>query len=111
MSKSLVVFMLTCILGVATTALAGDVTGTGPDGGIVVWLEGSLSREVPKPISIAQRGVKFSPELAVAVVGQTVSFPNEDNVAHNVYSSSATKKLNLGVYEKGETRSMAFDTA
>jgi plastocyanin len=109
MSKSLFILMLTCTLAVAASAAAGEVAGTVADGAIVVWLEGSLPRDVPKPISIAQRGVKFSPELAVAVVGQTISFPNEDNVAHNDYSASETKKLNLGVYEKGETRSVTFD--
>jgi plastocyanin len=113
MSKSLSIIALTlviaCTLVVAASAAAGEVIGSASDGAIVVWLEGSLPHDVPKPISIAQHGVKFSPDLAVAVVGQTVQFPNEDNVAHNVYSASAAMKLNLGVYEKGETRSVTFD--
>ncbi|HXH41441.1 MAG TPA: plastocyanin/azurin family copper-binding protein [Thermoanaerobaculia bacterium] len=113
MSKSLFIIacilVIVCTIGVAASAAAAEVIGTVSNGEIVVWLEGGLPHEVPKPISVAQRGVKFDPDLAVVVVGQTVQFPNDDNIAHNVYSASATMKLNLGVYEKGETRSVTFD--
>jgi hypothetical protein len=37
-----------------------------------------------------------------------VSFPNEDNVFHNLFSLSAPQPFNLGRYPRGETRSQLF---
>ncbi len=39
--------------------------------------------------------------------GQTVTFKNEDNVAHNVFSKGA--KFNLKIQAPGEQKSFAFD--
>jgi hypothetical protein len=43
------------------------------------------------------------------VAGQTVSFPNQDDVAHNVFSLSPSKKFKLGIYPKGDTREVTFE--
>jgi plastocyanin len=43
------------------------------------------------------------------LVGTTVDFPNSDPVYHNVFSVSAAKKFDLGLYPQGETRSTTFD--
>src|SRR6266850_786885 len=103
-------FMIGALL-VASAAVAGEVTGNSGSDYAVVWLEGTLPKEIPAPLTVAQRGVRFTPDFAIVVVGQRVDFPNDDSVAHNVYSGSATKQLNLGVYEKGESRSVTFDQA
>jgi hypothetical protein len=42
-------------------------------------------------------------------VGSTVSFPNYDQVFHNVFSISKSKAFDLGFYKSGETREMKFD--
>jgi plastocyanin len=102
-------WFIIALLLVSSVAVAGDGTGNAGGGYAVVWLEGALPRSVPPPMSIAQRDVRFAPDFAIVVAGQRVDFPNDDNVAHNVYSGSATKQLNLGVYEKGESRSATFD--
>ena len=39
--------------------------------------------------------------------GQTVTFKNEDNVAHNVFSKGA--KFNLKIQAPGEQKSFVFD--
>jgi plastocyanin len=92
--------------------LAGNIRGkiTGKVGNAVVWVEGIQGFQVPtnKP-SISQRGLRFFPSLLVVVTGQTVQMPNDDNVAHNVYSFSSTKKFNLGIYPKGENREVTFE--
>src|SRR5215510_14092004 len=98
-------------LGVSQ-AIAGNIKGkvTGQVGAVVVWVEGVQGSEVPanKP-SISQRGMRFFPSLLVVVVGQTVQMPNDDNVAHNVFSFSPTKKFNLGIYPKGEIKEVKFE--
>jgi len=106
----------------ASTALAGEVKGkvSGSPGNkgdkaeetesIVVWIEGVDGAAAPKePVKISQKGAQFSPRFSVAVVGQDVEMPNNDNIAHNVYSKSAPKSFNLGVYPKGESKTVVFD--
>jgi plastocyanin len=75
-----------------------------------VWIDGPSASALPKarPV-LSQRNVQFSSPLLLVVVGQTVDMPNEDDVAHNVYSSSPAKLFNLGIYPKGGTRQVTFD--
>jgi plastocyanin len=75
-----------------------------------VWIDGLSASALPeeRPV-LSQRSVQFSSPLIVVVAGQTVDMPNEDDVAHNVYSSSAAKPFNLGIYPKGGTRHVTFD--
>lgn len=58
---------------------------------------------------ISQKNARFDPPLAVVVKGQTVDFPNDDNIDHNVFSFSKVKKFDLGIYPKGEKKSLVFD--
>jgi hypothetical protein len=48
--------------------------------------------------------------VLVVPAGTTVDFPNGDPMLHNVFSTSAAKKFDLGMYDQGETRSVTFDT-
>jgi hypothetical protein len=50
------------------------------------------------------------PHVLPVLVGTTVTFPNHDEVPHNVYSSSRAKIFNLGIYPKGVSRQVTFDT-
>lgn len=77
---------------------------------VVVWVEGPRASAPPADhLVLSQRSVQFSSPLLVVVAGQIVDMPNEDDVAHNVYSSSAAKPFNLGIYGKGEAKSVTFD--
>ncbi len=59
--------------------------------------------------SMHQKNASFTPPFLVAVKGQSVDFPNDDPFDHNVFSFSAAKKFDLGVYPKGQTKSVTFD--
>ena len=77
---------------------------------VVVWVEGIQKFEVPKEKpQISQKDAQFTPSFLVVVAGQTVEMPNNDNIAHNVFSFSPTKKFNLGIYPKGESKDVTFD--
>lgn len=77
---------------------------------VVVYLQGpGLGRGIPVRASLAQKNLRFHPEIAVVPVGSTVSFPNEDPVFHNVFSLSKAKHFDLGYYAKGQTRIVRFD--
>ena len=47
---------------------------------------------------IQQSGKKFMPGWAVVQRGTAISFPNRDNIYHNVFSLSAGNSFDLGLY-------------
>ncbi|MCF8065877.1 MAG: hypothetical protein K9K36_11580, partial [Desulfarculaceae bacterium] len=51
----------------------------------------------------------FVPHVLPEPVGAKVSFPNNDKVAHNVFSLSQGKKFNLGSYPPGHSIEVTFD--
>lgn len=103
----------------ATTAQAAtaniDVRGSDgkPLAGAVVLID--TPRAPPGPIrftwgtAMGQRNIQFDPHVLIVPVGSTVSFPNYDKVRHHVYSFSRTKKFDLKLFGKDESRSIVFD--
>lgn len=110
---------LITILGLVSIAAAGDIDGKivgwpGPREDLpraaAVWLEGRATKTPSKTQPVmAQHGGKFVPSFLVVVTGQTVAMPNEDDVAHNVYSLSPVKQFDLGFYAKGDLRTVTFE--
>jgi plastocyanin len=82
---------------------------------MVVYLESTdPQKKFPTPttpVTVSQKDAKFSPALIVVTIGQTISFPNDEErpVAHNVFSKSSAKPFDLGLYKPGETKSVVFD--
>lgn len=78
-------------------------------GQAVAWLESS--RAIPTTPATAQIGTEkkeFSPHVLVIPAGSTVSFPNHDPFNHNVFSLSEEAPFDLGLYSRGEARSVVF---
>ncbi len=111
--------LLIAVVGLASGAAGGDIDGkiagwsrnlTFAQHPGVVWLVGPETQPIPndEPV-MAQHGGQFLPSFLVIVAGQTVSMPNEDQVAHNVYSLSPSKQFDLGFYAKGEHKTVTFD--
>ena len=74
---------------------------------IVVYVEGATA--AGRRHVVHQANLKFEPRLTVVGTGETVEFPNDDTVTHNVFSVSLAKKFNLGLYRQGQTKSVTFD--
>jgi hemoglobin len=90
------------------------IDGKAPSGLGVVMLtpvKGGAKKRVAKTRVIEQRGKAFAPHVMAIPVGSTVSFPNFDNVFHNVFSLSKPAAFDLGMYKSGESRDMKFDKA
>jgi plastocyanin len=117
-----VVFSLLSLLLLSLSAQAGTVNGkiewTKTSGSktsqtqdkIVIWLEGGPELQPPaNSLVIEQKELRFIPDFLVAVKGQKVELPNQDDVAHNVYSYSENSKFNFGLYPRGESRTAVFD--
>lgn len=82
----------------------------------VISVEGIPATLIPqervageKKALMDQKDMAFVPHVLPVLVGTTVDFPNSDPVYHNVFSVSAAKKFDLGLYPQGETRSTTFD--
>ena len=106
-------------LPVAGQAGAGRVTGhiailekdnkPSPDlGDAVVYLEGPGvgARAARLEMTISDKA--FSPHVLVVPVGSTVAFPNHDPFNHNVFSVSDPNAFDLGLYGRGEGKSVTL---
>jgi plastocyanin len=79
-------------------------------GQAVVWLSGPPARpRPPVETEIGTSSKEFSPHVVVVPVGSTVSFPNHDPFNHNVFSLSEENPFDLGLYGRGEVRSVRLD--
>ena len=80
----------------------------------VVYLEGDFRSAVASaskpPGQVAQKNIAFAPDLLPVLVGSAVEFPNMDDIYHNVFSYSKTKRFDLGRFRKDEKpTSVVFD--
>lgn len=92
--------------------IAEDSTPAAPVAGAVVMVEGPYVPALPTAAHavVEQRNQAFVPHVLAVAVGTTVDFPNHDPVLHNVFSASPAKKFDVGMYDRGESRSVTFDT-
>ena len=58
-----------------------------------------------------QRGQKYVPHVLAVRTGTNVSFPNSDNIRHQVYSFSPAKRFELRLYEGTPSKPELFDKA
>jgi plastocyanin len=84
-----------------------------PDSGsakdVVVYLEGTIGAPTPGKATIDQKEMTFIPHVLPVAVGSTVEFLNGDDVLHNTFSNSAAKRFDVGMFKRGESRSVTFD--
>lgn len=79
----------------------------------VIWLEplpgtAALPFTPHNHYTLLQKNRTFTPHLQVIPVGSVVQFPNEDPFFHNVFSLFDGKRFDLGLYEAGSSKSVAF---
>jgi plastocyanin len=82
-------------------------------GQAVIWLATKTPVPAPAPVraEINTADKEFSPHVLVLPVGSTVTFPNHDPFNHNVFSLSEENPFDLGLYGRGETRTVKFSRA
>jgi plastocyanin len=99
------------VRGHLTLLEKGNRSG-GDVGTAVVWLEGAAGgRPAPMQAEISTAEKAFSPHVLVLPVGSTVAFPNHDPFNHNVFSLSEEQPFDLGLYGRGEARSIRLERA
>jgi len=77
-----------------------------PPARAVVYLEGEFTPEqwaaAPRMNELIQKGLQFQASVMPVAAGSEVTFPNEDDTFHNVFSYSPAKTFDLGRYRKGD---------
>jgi plastocyanin len=89
-------------------ALAFDAVALASLGPIAVYLE-PLDRPVEAAREhqrIRQRDATFQPGFSIATAGTEIELLNDDSIFHNVFSFSGPNAFDLGLYPRGESRSV-----
>lgn len=60
---------------------------------------------------ISQKGKQFNPPEITIKAGESVSFKNDDDTSHNVFSSGDNSKFNLGIQKPGSETKQTFAAA
>lgn len=76
----------------------------------VVSLAGpSAGAGAPLQANMDQRDKMFFPHVLAVRTGTAVTFPNSDDIRHQVYSFSSSKRFELRLYEGTPTAPVVFD--
>ena len=79
----------------------------------LVWLD-ALGKAPKKPAGsfvMTTRSKAFLPHVMAVPSGSTLSFPNEDPIAHNLFSLTPGNTFDLGLYRRGAGKAHKFQTA
>lgn len=81
--------------------------------GAVVYIERIPGRTYPPgPEAVVdQSQLTFLPHVLTVVTGTSVLFRNSDDVWHNVFSTSSSKRFNLGTYPRGVDKRLTMNKA
>lgn len=115
-------FIGCCAVGClsATSLWAADVdivvrdsAGAPVANAVAYLLPNDTTQALPKPraASIDQVDRTFVPLVSVIQSGTAVTFPNSDNIRHQVYSFSPAKVFNLKLYSGKPASPVVFDQA
>jgi len=78
----------------------------------LVWLE-PLGRAPKRPaaaFTMTTRSKTFLPHVLAVPAGSTIAFPNEDPIAHNLFSLTPGNTFDLGLYRRGAGKDHKFET-
>lgn len=83
-----------------------------PAADAVAWaIPERLPSTAPAPGVMDQKNRMFVPHVVVVQTGASVSFPNSDDVQHQVYSFSPARPFQLPLYKGRPPRPVVFDKA
>lgn len=97
------------LTGTVTTKVRAGVTAAP----VVVYAEplsGAAPAAPAKSFAITQKNKTFTPRVLGVPVGSTVTFPNDDDIFHNVFSLTAGHAFDLGLYRAGASKSRTFSS-
>ena len=115
-SRTVCSFVFMCC---AANVFAADISFTVRDqfgeplADAVIELQGNKNlAHTQLPVAVMdQVNKQFSPNVLVIQQGQSVDFPNSDNIRHHVYSFSSAKPFNIKLYADRPEKPELFDNA
>lgn len=95
---------------VVLDAASGQSVAPGEISDAVLYFmpEGGSRHAKPGNFLIYTHNKQFDPSLLVVPVGSTVKFPNQDEILHNVYSTTPGSTFDLGIYGNGDASEYTF---
>lgn len=108
----LLLFLIPASLQAGGVSGKVNCRGFADHGNAVIYAQkvpGETASAPRNPVLLDQINLTFVPHVLPVVAGTTVSFPNSDQVRHNVFSPSSAKRFNLGTYPRGVARQVTFD--
>ena len=90
------------VRGQGQKALDGAVVYATPEGGVP-------QSPAPQTAVMDQKNRTFVPHVLVVETGTAVSFPNSDDIRHQVYSFSEAKRFQIPLYEGTPAEPIVFD--
>lgn len=78
---------------------------------VAAFAAGGIVAAVAAERTITQKGKVFSETAVTVKKGDALVFLNDDNVSHNIMSSSAGNEFNLGSQRPGMTTPVTFNKA
>ncbi len=97
---------------VEAASLQGDVVDAkgAALGNAVVTLQGPAGGvAAPGKAVMDQQEMRFVPSVLAVRTGTSVTFPNRDDIRHQVYSFSPTKRFELRLYQGTPSEPVVFD--
>lgn len=92
------------------TVQVADETGAPVEYAVVYRVQDGVAPiAVTGEAAVDQQDKDFIPYVLAVQVGTAVSFPNNDNIRHQVYSFSPAKQFELPLYKGNPPRPVVFD--
>src|SRR5260221_2230684 len=88
-----------------------DVRGAPVPDAVVYAIPEAKKLPAPSRAVLDQKNRTFVPHILPIQTGTAVTFPNSDNVRHQVYSFSPAKKFQLPLYSGTPAAPVVFDKA
>lgn len=110
--SQLIIFMMILLSASSANAEVVEVfvkdSSGHPVDDVIVFLQAEeltrrLKEEQDSPTVMSQYQLQFDPHILVVSTGTSVIFPNNDDVAHHVYSFSKPNNFILDLYKSGDT--------
>ena len=98
--------------GEVLTVKVTNHKGAPVSGAVAAYTPIGTTKAVPeadKDIVIVQKNLQFQPFTTFAPVGSEITFKNNDDVLHHVFSFSKTKRFNLTLFGRDEPKSVTFE--
>jgi len=78
----------------------------------LVWLDPAVKpyKKPAAPFTMTTRSKTILPHVVAVPAGSAITFPNEDPIAHNLFSLSPGNTFDFGLYRKGAGKTHKFDT-